>query len=297
MKTGAAFPTCDFGNDPEAIKAYAQAAENLGYDQIVTFDHVLGAVHADRDPPLLEGGYDETHPFHEPFVLFAFMAAVTKSIGFTTEVLVLPKRQTALVAKQAAELAVLSNNRLRLGVGTGWNWVEYEALGVPFTKSGARMDEQIKLLRDLWSGEVVDFQGEYHRIDRASILPVPTKKIPILIGGFGPRPLRRAATLGDGFLFPTWRPPLPDVCKQFWDEVEKSGRPRDEFEVEVMVHYSSGKKNWIKIAEEWKAMGASRIALNTVNVVGNMGDQPTGFTTPQQHIDALADFRDALKDI
>ena len=297
MKAGAVFPTVDIGNDPIAIRDYAQTAEDLGYAQILTYDHVLGAEHANRDPALLEYGYDETHPFHEPFVLFAFLAGQTSKIEFSTGVLVLPQRQTALVAKQAAELSLLSNGRLRLGVGTGWNWVEYESLGVSFERTGNRLDEQIDLMRRLWSGEVTSFHGDFHDIERATVLPAPAGRIPVLIGGFTVRPFRRAAQVGDGFIFPTWRPPMADGCRMLWEEVDKAGRSRGELEVEVLVHHCMGEDGWLNIAREWRALGATRISLNTMNVVGGMGDEPTGFTTPREHMDALNRFVEVVRDV
>jgi probable F420-dependent oxidoreductase len=203
MKFGAVFPTTEFGNDPIAIRYWAQAAEQLGYNHILTYDHVLGSVHAGREPKLL-GPYTERDPFHEPFVLYGYLAGQTTKLELVTGILILPQRQTALVAKQAAEVDVLSGGRLRLGIGTGWNWVEYDALGVGYADRGARMDEQIEVLRKLWSESTIDFDGAHHRIDRAGILPRP-KNIPIWMGGFSEVAVRRAARVGDGFLFGTLR--------------------------------------------------------------------------------------------
>ena len=172
MDLGAVFPTTQIGNDPAVIRDFAQTAEGLGYRRLITYDHVLGAVHADRDPPL-PGPYTQDDPFHEPLVLFGFLAACTTVIELEAAVLVLPQRQTALVAKQAAEVDVLSAGRLVLAVGTGWNFVEYESLGMPFAARGRRLDEQVDLLRRLWREPVLDYRGEFHRIDRAGILPRP----------------------------------------------------------------------------------------------------------------------------
>ena len=175
MKIGAVFPTCEIGNDPAAIRDFAQTAEALGYSHLVVYDHVLGALHQGREPKLT-GPYTERDAFHEPFVLFGFLAAVTKRIELATGVVILPQRQTALVAKQAAEVAVLSGGRLRLGVGTGWNWVEYEALNESFATRGKRLDEQVEVLRQLFRGEPIDFDG------RVSFVECPT--------GPSPRPSR-----------------------------------------------------------------------------------------------------------
>lgn len=174
MDFGAVFPTTQIGSDPAVIRDFAQTAEGLGYRRLSVYDHVLGAVHADRDPPLT-GPYTEDDPFHEPLVLLGFLAACTTTIELEVAVLVLPQRQTVLVAKQAAEVDVLSGGRLLLAVGTGWNYVEYESMGMPFADRGRRLDEQVDLLRRLWREPVVDYRGKYHRVDRAGLRPLPTR--------------------------------------------------------------------------------------------------------------------------
>jgi probable F420-dependent oxidoreductase len=200
MRFGAVFPTNEIGDDPAAIRDWAQAAEALGYAHIATYDHVLGAVHEGREPKLW-GPYSEQHPFHEPFVLFGFLAGATRDIVLETSIIILPQRQAALVAKQAAEVDVLSGGRLRLGVGSGWNPVEYEALGVEWAGRGRLFDEQVRLMRALWENDVVDFDGEFHRVDRAGIAPRPARRIPLWFGGGTLPAMRRAARLGDGFVF------------------------------------------------------------------------------------------------
>ena len=164
MKLGVVFPQTEIGNDPVALRDYAQAVEGLGYDYILTYDHVLGASTENRPG---WSGYSSESQFHEPFVLFGYLAGCTRTLGFATGVLVLPQRQTALVAKQAAEVDILSNGRLRLGVGVGWNAVEYQGLNADFRTRGARMDEQVAVLRALWTEPVVTFQGQWHAIDAA----------------------------------------------------------------------------------------------------------------------------------
>ena len=168
MKLGAVFPTTEIGTDPIVIRDFAQTAEDLGYSHILIYDHVLGAPHDDREPRLM-GPYTENDAFHEPFVLLAYLAAATTRIELATGVIILPQRQTALVAKQAIELDLLSSGRFRLGVGLGWNFVEYEALGVPYAGRGARMEEQLEVIRRLWREPIVDFDGAHHRIDRAGL--------------------------------------------------------------------------------------------------------------------------------
>jgi probable F420-dependent oxidoreductase len=184
MQIGVVYPQIELGGDPEAVRRIGRATEELGFDHLLAYDHVLGAVHEGRIPPLV-GPYTEQDPFHDPLVMFAHLAAVTERIGFVTGILILPQRQTALVARQAADVDLLSGGRLRLGVGIGWNPVEYEALGENFGTRGAREEEQIALLRRLWTEPVVDFSGTFDRIDRATIAPKPTRPIPIWLGGYG----------------------------------------------------------------------------------------------------------------
>src|SRR5437773_9761381 len=171
MKYGVVFPQIEFGNDPQAIKDYAQAAEELGYDYLLVYDHVLGA-HPDREPKL-SGPYTHEHPFHEPMVLFGFLAGVTTRLQLTTGIVILPQRQTALVAKQAAEVDVSSGGRLRLGVGVGWNYVEYEALNESYRNRGQRVDEQIAVMRKLWTEPVLSYDGQWHHVEGAGINPLP----------------------------------------------------------------------------------------------------------------------------
>lgn len=297
MKIGAVFPTCEIGNDPAAIRDFAQAAEELGYGHIVVYDHVLGAEHADREPPLA-GPYVETDPFHEPFVLYGYLAALTRKIELATGVIILPQRQAALVAKQAAELQLLSEGRFRLGVGTGWNWVEYDALGVPFAGRGKRMEEQVAVMRALWSGGTPSFDGDFHQFERAGILPEPPAPIPVWFGGFSPVAIKRTARIGDGFLFGASNDGMRRLCAMLGDEVEANGRARDEVGVEAILHYSEGPDAWRKEAEAWKALGATHFTMRAMDTgVHLTGEKPAGFTSPQQHIDALADFIEVVRDV
>src|SRR3954447_8311199 len=199
MHIGVVYPQTELRGDPIAVRTIATAVEDLGFDHLLAYDHVVGAVHADRTPPLT-GPYTELDPFHDPFMMFAYLAGITERITFATGVLILPQRQTVLVARQAADLDLLSGGRLRLGVGVGWNPVEYEALGEEFSTRGARQEEQIELLRRLFSEPVVDFAGRFDRVDRASLLPKPARPVPIWLGG-GTAAIERAARLADGFMF------------------------------------------------------------------------------------------------
>ena len=196
MRIGVIFPQIEIGSDPAAIRDYAQAAEELGYHYLLAFDHVLGANSASRPG---WRGYRHTDMFHEPFVLFGYLAGVTKNIELTTGVLILPQRQTALVAKQAASLDIVSGGRLRLGIGIGWNPVEYEALGEDFHNRGLRSEEQIEVLRALWTQELVTYDGKWHGITDAGLNPLPVQQpIPIWFGGSSDLVLQRIARLGDG---------------------------------------------------------------------------------------------------
>src|SRR5712692_2685647 len=198
MQVGAVFPQLEIGTDPEAIAQYARTVEELGYDHVVIFDHVLGA--DSTRPEGWTGTYDHRSPFHEPLVVYGYLAAITKRLKLATAVLVLPQRQTALVAKQAAEVYVLSRGRVILGVGIGWNQVEYQALGMRFTDRGKRIEEQIAVLRALWTQEVVDFTGRWHRIDRAGINPLPLQRpIPVWMGGNAEPAMQRIARIADGY--------------------------------------------------------------------------------------------------
>lgn len=199
MKIGVVFPQTEIGSDPVIIRDYAQTAEGLGFTHILAYDHVLGA-NPDR-PGGFTGPYTYQTPFHEVFVLFSYLAGITQHLEFVTGILILPQRQTALVAKQAASLDVLSGGRLRLGVGLGWNKIEYIALNEDFHTRGKRIEEQVMLLRRLWTEPLVDFKGKWHTIPDAGINPLPIQQpIPIWFGGREEPALRRAARLADGWL-------------------------------------------------------------------------------------------------
>ena len=202
MKIGLSIPEQTIGFDPAVVRDFAVLAEELGFDFLCCVDHVLGTEHARRDPPFPpEGIYTEKSVFHEPLTLFGYLAGLTRRIELVTAVLVLPQRQTALVAKQAAEVALLSNYRLRLGVGSGWNYVEYESLASDYTSRGPRQEEQVLLLRRLWSEPVLDVTGAFHRIDRAGLNPLLERPVPIWFGGFSKVQQDRCARIGDGMLW------------------------------------------------------------------------------------------------
>jgi probable F420-dependent oxidoreductase len=285
MQVGVTFPQTEIGADPKAIRDYAQAAEGLGYEHLLAYDHVLGA-----DPSNRERWRRYTHKtmFHEPLTLFCYLAAITQSLEFVSGVIVLPQRQSALVAKQAAEVDVLSGGRLRLGVGIGWNAVEYEALGEDFSTRGARIEEQIELMRLLWTREVVSFGGEYHRIDEAGINPLPVQRpIPVWMGARAEVGLRRTARMADG-----WFPLGPldermrEAVKRLHGYVEEAGR--DPASVGIEARLDVGRvpqEEWIAQTEAWRSLGATHISVNTMNA---------GLNSPQEHVETIGRYKEAL---
>jgi probable F420-dependent oxidoreductase len=259
-------------------------AEGLGYDHLLVFDHVLGAGLGSR--PDWTGPYDHTHKFHEPMVLMGFLAAATQRLKLATGIVILPQRQTALVAKQAAEVDVLSGGRLRLGVGIGWNAVEYEALGANFSTRGRRLAEQITVLRKLWTEELVTHEGRDHSIRDAGINPLPVQRpIPIWGGAFRPVAIERVCRLMDGF-FP--RMPLDDKTEarmeRVWKYLEDFGRDRAGFGVDATV-YCTGTDvdRWLRDAERWQALGATHISIQTTG---------QGYSDWPQHLAALKRFKE-----
>ena len=290
MRLGAVFPTTEIGSDPSAIRAFAVGVEELGFDHLIAYDHVLGAPHDGRTPPLA-GPYDEHDPFHEPFVLFGHLAAVTNRLELVVGVLVAPQRQTALVAKQAAQVQLLSEGRLRLGLGTGWNHVEYQALGADFERRGAVLDEQAQVLRRLWGEALVDIDGDHHRIDRAGILPRPEVPIPVWFGGYGPAALRRSARLGDGHLFGHLRPDVVDAARGLADRVRSAGQDPARFGLEAITDVGIGADRWIEAATGWADAGGTHLAARTM---ATAGAPDSGCRTVDQHLAALAAWREAM---
>jgi probable F420-dependent oxidoreductase len=291
MRFGAAFPTHEIGTDPVAIRDYAQAVEGLGFNHLVGYDHVLGAVREPRDRPLTGGGYDENDPFHEPFVLFGYLAALTSRLEFVTGILVLPQRQTALVAKQAAEVSLLSGGRIRLGVGTGWNYVEYESLGRDFDTRAKMLTEQIPLLKRLWSEPVIDYTGAFHRIDRAGILPRPAAPIPIWCGGSSIAAIKRAAQHADGFIWGSTRPNVFEQAPIALEMVEANGRDPGQFGLEAIVDYAAGEAEWERTLQAFENVGGTHFTFRTISTGAEwINVEAPRFTSPAQHIQALERF-------
>jgi probable F420-dependent oxidoreductase len=279
MKFGVVFPQTEFGHDPTALKEYAHTAEELGYSHILAYDHVLGA-----NPQRLggwKGPYTFDTTFLEVFVLFSYFTAITKSIEFATGILILPQRQTALVAKQAATLDVISGGRFRLGVGLGWNEVEYQSLNENFHNRGRRVEEQVVLLRKLWADPLVTFEGRWHHIPDAGINPLPlNRKIPIWFGGHHEHVLQRVARLGDGWMpnFPSAAQIAPqlDLLDKF---LKEEGRSRKDIGVEARLHYKDA-ANWDQSLKDWISVGATHITINTMGA---------GLDTAKKHIEAIKD--------
>lgn len=286
MKFGVVYPQTEIGNDLAVIRDYAQTTEGLGFTHVLAYDHVLGA-NPDR-PGGFKGPYTYQSPFHEPFLLFSYMAGFTHQLEFTTGIIILPQRQTALVAKQAATLDVLSAGRLRLGVGLGWNKVEYVALGENFHNRGRRIEEQVSLMRELWTQPLVQFEGRWHNIPDAGINPLPVQQpIPVWFGGQADPVLERTARMGDG-----WMPNLrsPDQAGPYVDKLRnylaQAGRENIDFGIEARMLYGSGDpRDWESIIQGWEQLGATHISVNT------MGH---GLENPAAHIDALRSFADAI---
>ena len=287
MRFGVVFPQTEIGTDPALIRDYAQVAEGLGYEHILIYDHVIGANLASR--PGWRPPYTHRDNFHEPFVLFGYLAGLTQKIELVTGIIILPQRQTVLVAKQAAALDVLSGGRLRLGVGIGWNPVEYEALGENFKNRGRRSEEQVEVMRQLWTQELVTFEGNWHKITDAGLNPLPIQRpIPIWFGGTDDRALRRLARLGDGW-FPLLAP--DDKCRAAIEKIRsyarEAGRDPDRIGIEGRIAFGQGSaETWMQDIAAWKNLGATHLSLNTMKA---------GLGTPAAHIDAIRRFKEATK--
>jgi probable F420-dependent oxidoreductase len=288
MRLGAVFPQAEFsGVDPDELVNFVQHLEAAGYDHLLAYDHVLGA--DARVRPGWDGAYDVEDPFLEPFVLFSYLARAC-GMEFVTDVLVLPQRQTALVAKQVSTLALLAPGRVRLGVGIGWNTVEYDALGVDFVGRAARMEEQIPLLRQLWAAPVVDHAGRTEVIEAAGIAPLPAAPIPIWVGsGTHPRALVRAGRLADGWL------PMPQVqpgrgFEEAWGAVKAAaadaGRDPESLGFEGHLWVPPDKVARVpERAARWRDAGAEMVAVNPLRV---------GARWPDQHLELFLRAADSL---
>jgi probable F420-dependent oxidoreductase len=285
MKVGAIYPQIELGGDPRAVDIIGRSVERLGYDYLAMFDHVAGAVHEDRNPPLW-GPYTDKDPFHDPLVTFGYLAGITRSIELVTGILVLPQRPTVLVARQTADIDLLSGGRLRLGVGVGWNPVEFAALGQDFHTRGQRLSEQIGFLRRLWKESPISFDGRFDRIDRAGINPRPNRAIPIYCGGVADPAYRRAARLADGFIFGGT---LAERVLPAWQKIQgllvEEGRSVAGFGADYQFPNGTNVQAALDMIRRWQDAGGTHAAVRTMGL---------GYTTIQQHVDHLAEVRQRL---
>jgi probable F420-dependent oxidoreductase len=285
MKIGVVFPQIEIGPDPGVVREYVQTAEGVGYDHLLAYDHVLGAGLANR--PDWRGPYSSESLFHEVFVLFGYLAAITTRLELVTGILILPQRQTALVAKQAAEVDVLSGGRLRLGVGIGWNDVEYVALNEDFHNRGRRMEEQIELLRALWTQEVVDYQGRWHVIPEAGLNPLPVQRpIPLWIGGYVDAAMERTGRLGDGW-FPRGLPgDAVEHSRAIVNQAAaRAGRDPRAIGMEGRITLAAGaERQWAEQTAAWRQAGATHLSINTMGAG----------RSPREHIAAIRRYREVM---
>jgi probable F420-dependent oxidoreductase len=288
MKIGAVLPHNEIGTDPGALRAYAQGLDEMGISNLLIYDHVLGA---DPDRPGgFKGAYDKDVAFHEPLTTFAFIAAITTRLNMMSAVMILPQRQAALVAKQAAEVAILSGNRFQLGVGIGWNKVEYQALEIPFRRRGDRLGEQVDLMRKLWTEDSLSFEGEFHTVDLASINPRPTELIPVWFGGSAPGAIERCAVMGNGWI------PLGSPNDSSRDRIEAIRQHRaavgltmEDFGIQAQAQYAGGDPDrWRSHAEKWRDLGCTHLAIATHNA---------GPTDVDGHLSRIGEYLDAITDL
>lgn len=295
MRIAAALPMTEIGADTAAVRCWALDVERQGYDAVVVYDHVVGAEHRDRTPPITRD-YDEATPFREPLVLLGYLAAVTERVELVTGVLVLPQRQTVLVAKQAAEVALLSGGRLTLGVGIGWNVVEYDALGVDFGGRGRRLDEQVRLLRALWTDGLVSLEGRFHRIERVALCPRPEQPIPLVFGGGSEVAVGRAVRSGDGFLFATPSAESLDLHATLVEGLAAAGRDPERFRVLVQVHALCGEEDLKRGLDRWRGRGVDGVVVSTMRN-RMLGAVAGGCRGTDEHLDLLGRTREIVLEV
>ncbi len=286
MQVGLSIPTTEIGNDPVGIRDFVQAAEDMGYEHLTLIDHVIQSGTAVADD--WRSFYTRDNAFHEPLIFYAYVAALTKSIELATAILILPQRPAALVAKQAAELDLLSGGRLRLGVGIGWNEMEFHVLGQNFRNRARRFEEQIDLMRKLWTNELVDFDGAYHKIEDAGLNPLPVQRpIPVWVGAFVEPAIKRAGCIADGWFANPRVPPGPESEEHFEffrSAAREAGRDPDKLGIDATVLTGErGSQAWAAEAEQWQAMGATHLTVRTM---------ASGLASNDQHIETLRKFRE-----
>jgi probable F420-dependent oxidoreductase len=274
MHVGVGFPHPDIATDRVALRDFAQAAENAGFKHLSAIDHVAGA-HIDRFAGIDTGFPQPPHLYdaqiHEPFTMIAYLAGLTSRIEFVTTVLVLPQRETLLVAKQAAEVSLLSGGRLRLGVGVGWNYAEYGALGANFHNRGQRLSEQVVLLRKLWTEPLVTFEGRWHNLDRVGIAPLPTQTIPIWMGGFaGDVTLRRIAKLADGWMPALIEGGLAEPLDRLRLYLSEANREPSSLGIQAAIGTSGRAADWVAATRQWEKLGVTHLRIGGLEVGSTM---------------------------
>jgi len=288
VQTGVVFPQTEFSADLGGVRAFAEAAQDLGFEYLITADHVLGADPAGH--PGWDRPYRHDTVIHEPMVLFAYLAGIVPKLGFMPNVIILPQRQAVLVAKQAAELDLMTDGNFRLGVGIGWNPIEFEGLGMDFRNRARRFEEQIDLMRKLWCEPSMSYQGQYHTIDAAAICPLPKERpIPIWIGGSAEAAIKRACRIADGFI-PLQPIPgtngYPETIEKIRGWVREAGRDPSSFGIEARLTVGTGTPDdWRKTVEEWRRLGATHLGVATVGI-GPLG--------ADAHIQRLREAREVL---
>lgn len=287
MKLGAVFPQTEIGIDPIAIKDYAQAVEEMGFDYLLTYEHILGA----KRESYPEQSFIYTHKdmFHEPFTLFSYLSAFTTTLEFVPGVLVLTQRNTPLVAKQAVQVSLFSHGRLRLGVGVGWNKVEIDALGFDPGSRGKRIDEQIRLLKALWESPLIQFEGDFHRIHDLGLNPLPPHPIPVWVGGMADVVLKRAAELGDGWMPASAASADPEpYVEKLRAYMEDYDRDPDDFGIDMTFRIGKQDQDtWHDYVERRQKLGMTHMRVYTMKM---------GNKTVDDHLKVLAEFMAFAKD-
>lgn len=299
MRLGAVFPNNAVGTDPSVIREFVQGIEDMGFDHMTVYDHVLGVSAAAYDRSELPGPYREADIFNEPFVLFGYLAGLTKKLELTTGVLILAQRQTVLVAKQAAEVDILCGGRLRLGLGTGWSWPEYEALNVPWKHRGDRVEEQMRLLRELWTTPIIEFTGKFHTVSHGGINPLPVQRpIPLWLGGISDPVIRRVAIMADGWmpLFRSYERGSrssqkviePEVAVERMYKIARAvGRDPSKIGIDCRIAFEdSTPDDWRSQYETYKKLGATHITFVTAN---------SALVGADAHLNAFSAMKDALR--
>jgi probable F420-dependent oxidoreductase len=286
MQYGVVMPHYELPATPIALRDFIIGVEELGYDYLLAYDHVIGA-NPDREGGW-KGPYTYTHTFHEVFTLFSFAAGITETLGFASGILILPQRDASLVAKQAAQVDLLSNGRLRLGVGVGWNKVEMQSLGFDFHNRGKRIDEQVRVMQQLWQHELVTFNGDYHHLDDVGINPLPVQRpIPVWFGGGADVVLRRMARLGAGWIPNGMTPDRAQaVVETLRAYLAENGRDMSAFGIDVRLSMKRlPEDTWDDFIAGWTQLGMTHLAVITME---------NGYRTPDEHLGALARFKTYL---